>query len=105
MSHKKAKKLSKKLKEALVEHLNVARMDSMFGDGLEEDYLTDGVTIRGTSEMSDKELVEEWGIQIGADTREEEDSLEDRDENDEYQLYLEGCQALGMKTATGGKVV
>jgi hypothetical protein len=99
------KKLPKKLRGTLVENLNVARMDSMFGDGLEMDYLTDGVTIKGTSEMSDKELVEEWGIQIGADTIETEDSQDDRDSNDEYQLYLEGCQALGMKTATGRKVV
>lgn len=52
--------LSKQSRTALEECLYDNRKDCMFGDGIERDYIMDGVIIVGLNDMSDSELIEEY---------------------------------------------
>jgi len=52
-------------------------MDTMFGDGLEEEYIFCGITWKGLNYMTDQELVEELKIQVGADDSDFDPDLED----------------------------
>ena len=66
-------KLSKKLREKLVEELAVGRADTMFGDGQEEDYIYNGITIVGLSYMTDAELIKEYKEDmLGVDPKDEQ---------------------------------
>jgi len=76
-------KLQDDLRQKLEKTLNQYRLDTMFGDGLEMDYLEYGITITGTEEMTDSELVQEFAEQIGAD---EEDFEPDKDDGN-HNLY------------------
>ena len=60
-------KLPKKLRTELEQKLNQYRLSSMFGDGLEIEYLEAGVKIIGTEEMDDEQLVDHFAQEIGAD--------------------------------------
>lgn len=51
--------------------------DSMFGDGLEDDYIRDGVTIIGLDHMEDKDLISEL------------EELVNDDEDDEFFELLQ----------------
>lgn len=59
--------MSDTTREAICEELFNSRMSYMFGDGLEQDYARDGVTIVGLNEMSDTELLEEYEQVAGED--------------------------------------
>ena len=60
-------KLSDRDRELVKKALYQSLMDTMFGDGLEEEYIFCGITWRGLYYMTDQELVEELKIQVGAD--------------------------------------
>ena len=64
--------LSDSLKKEIVKELYQIRLDGMFGDGLERDYIMDGVTIVGLNDMTDDALVEEYRESVDND---EEDAL------------------------------
>jgi predicted XRE-type DNA-binding protein len=55
---------SPRLNDALREKLRVALaqalVSAMFGDGLELDYVLDGINFKGVKNMTDLELVEEY---------------------------------------------
>jgi len=53
------------IKEEVKNFLYGRRIDAMFGDGMEEDYIWNGVSIQGLNEMNDEELLEE--LQEGFD--------------------------------------
>jgi hypothetical protein len=55
-----------------------SKRDGMFGDGLENDYIWDGVDIQGVDNMSDDELIDEMEMYCG-----------DCQEREEYKLYQE----------------
>lgn len=44
-------------REDFLANLSDALRDSMFGDGLEEDYIQDGFEFKGLNNMSDEELI------------------------------------------------
>jgi hypothetical protein len=48
------------LRQELKEILANDRMDGLFGDGMEMEYIMGGCTIVGLNEMSDEELVNEY---------------------------------------------
>ena len=56
MARRKTVKLTR---DELKQILARSRMDTMFGDGLESDYIWEGTTIVGLNEMSDEELIAE----------------------------------------------
>ena len=64
--------LSESLRNELKEELYQIRLDVMFGDGLERDYIMDGVTIVGLNDMTDDALVEEYRESVDND---EEDAI------------------------------
>lgn len=47
------------IKGEIINFLYKRRLDNMFGDGMEDDYIWNGVIIQGLNEMSDEELLEE----------------------------------------------
>jgi len=64
--------LSGPLKKEIIKQLYEIRLSGMFGDGLEHDYIMDGVTIIGLNDMTDDALVEEYRESVDND---EEDAL------------------------------
>jgi hypothetical protein len=69
-------KLSDDVKSELIEVVAGALRDNMFGDGLEDDYIMDGINFVGLNNMSDAELVEEYAQ--GVDEDDDDDDLLDR---------------------------
>jgi len=67
--------LNDSLRQELIEVLAHERLQVLFGDGLEMDYVMDGCNIVGLTQMNDEELVEEY-----------EDY--NNDENDEFLIKL-----------------
>lgn len=53
-------KLSDSTKEQLKEQLVKILYNGMFGDGLEREYIMDGVSFKGLNNMTDEELVDEY---------------------------------------------
>ena len=49
--------MNKKLRDKIKHTLAVHRMDTMFGDGIERDYIYEGATIIGLDEMDDYSLL------------------------------------------------
>lgn len=62
-------------REKLKSCLHQWRRDSMFGDGLEDDYIRDGVTIVGLDHMNDEDLVAELTELVDDDEEGEEFEL------------------------------
>ena len=61
-------KLSAKIYDELIEFCKDCRLDTMFGDGMEVDYVLYGCTIiKGLYEMTDDELIEEAECYGGGD--------------------------------------
>ena len=52
--------LPEQLKEDICNELSDYLQDVMFGDGLECDYIWDGMTFKGLNNMTDEELIEEY---------------------------------------------
>jgi len=48
-------------------------LDSMFGDGLEMDYIMDGISMVGLNNLSDEDLVQELKISGTCEDEEDED--------------------------------
>ena len=55
---------SEKTRNEIQKQIAQSRKDCMFGDGLEDDYIWDGVRIVGLNEMDDEELAEEFGSTV-----------------------------------------
>lgn len=53
--------------DELREYLAQSMLDSMFGDGLEKEYIWSGVSIKGVIEMSDEEVLKELEIYMDED--------------------------------------
>ncbi len=53
-------KLTDKQRAKIVEGCADSRRSCMFGDGMEDEYIYDGVQIVGLRQMSDEELYEEY---------------------------------------------
>lgn len=51
--------LSEKTKNEVIDFLFDNLRHTMFGDGLEDDYLRDGVEFKGLNNYSDQELIDE----------------------------------------------
>lgn len=60
-------RLTESTKAEIISFLRDCRMSSMFGDGLEDDYIMNGCSIVGLNEMSDEDLVEEMLCHTGDD--------------------------------------
>ncbi len=60
-------RLNDAVRDKLKQVLANDRMSSMFGDGLERDYIMDGCTIVGLNQMSDEDLVEEYEQGVSED--------------------------------------
>lgn len=52
--------LTETTRNEIKKHLIDWFLDTQFGDGLEREYVTDGVTIKGVNEYTDEELIEEY---------------------------------------------
>lgn len=59
--------LSSKTKDELQKFLADMRMDNMFGDGMEDEYVWGGVVIVGIHDLTDKALVDECETYGGGD--------------------------------------
>lgn len=70
--------MKKATRDKVKELLFQWRMDSMFGDGLEADYIRDGVHIVGLNEMSDDDLLSELEEMAGED-----------DDSEEFELLMQ----------------
>lgn len=55
-------KLTDKQRKKLKEYIFDSCMSSMFGDGLEADYVRDGISFKGINNMTDDELLKEAGL-------------------------------------------
>lgn len=51
--------ISEKTKDEVIEELADWLKSGMFGDGLEDDYVRDGINFKGLNNMSDQELLDE----------------------------------------------
>lgn len=74
-------KLNDDTREAIVEHLVYSLSNVMFGDGMEEDYVRDGMGFVGVNNLSDSELLEELAS-IG---------------HEEHELYIKGMAELAVE--------
>lgn len=59
--------LSKSQRDKLILLMKDKRMSTMFGDGLEEEYILNGCDMVGLNQMTDKELVEEYEEHVDCD--------------------------------------
>ena len=56
--------MTSKLRKALMRFLAEERISTMFGDGLESEYIWDGVIITGLNEMNETQLIEEFEMML-----------------------------------------
>ena len=61
------KLLSESSRQKVVDFLSSKKVDCMFGDGAEDDYVMSGTTIIGLEEMTDVELVEDLKFYVDDD--------------------------------------
>ncbi|MCK5601394.1 hypothetical protein KAR91_05990 [Candidatus Pacearchaeota archaeon] len=73
MTHKK---LSKKTRKKIIQVAYSYLYDSMFGDGLEKDYIMDGINFIGLNNMNDEELIQELELS----------GIDDFGEGEDYEL-------------------
>lgn len=55
---------SKEVRDKLKVYLHDRCKDGMFGDGLEDDYIDGGISFTGLNNMTDEELIEEYGRSV-----------------------------------------
>lgn len=60
-------KLSDQTRSEIVDYLFDVLRDSMFGDGLEHEYIKHGVSFKGLNNMTDQELVEEYEMYMDSE--------------------------------------
>ena len=53
------KLLTDEMRKAIKTNLAQTLMDTMFGDGLEEEYIMNGISFKGLDNMTDEELLNE----------------------------------------------
>jgi hypothetical protein len=53
------KLLTDEMRKAIKKNLAQTLMDTMFGDGLEEEYIMSGISFKGLDNMTDEELLNE----------------------------------------------
>jgi hypothetical protein len=82
------KKLSEETKKEMIERLKDMLLEGMFGDGIEEDYILDGINFKGLNNMSDEELLEEFSDVFAM-------YIEDG-EGGEFDLYEKAKKELGL---------
>ena len=59
--------ISEKTKTEAIEFLFDCLRDTMFGDGMEDDYIRDGGSFKGLNNYSDQEILEELLQVTGSD--------------------------------------
>ena len=70
--------LSDELRTNLKSELAAGRLETMFGDGQDEEYVMDGVNIVGLNDMSDADLLKEYTVEqlgLGEDQANDPDEL------------------------------
>ena len=70
--------MNQHFREAVKEVLVDCLMDTMFGDGQEEEYIRQGIEFKGLDNMTDQELIEELKEMIGADSPDFKPDMEDK---------------------------
>jgi len=78
--------LSKELRAKMTQLLGEWLEGGMFGDGLERDYIMDGIEFKGLNNMTDRELYDEF-----------EEMVDKEDDNsEEYELWLQAKDDLEL---------
>ena len=85
--------LSKETRQKLIDTLAASARDSMFGDGLEEDYIMDGLNFKGLNHMDDHELIDEFRMVFGG---EDDELIYDEDQ----ELLEQAIAEAGEKPET-----
>lgn len=52
-------------KEKMIEMLTDFLVNAMFGDGMERDYILNGMTYTGLNKMTDEQLIQEFEMMFG----------------------------------------
>jgi len=75
--------VKKATKKAVIQYLREYLPTVMFGDGLEDDYIMNGIDFKGLDNMTDEELLKELAINADEDMSDDDQS---------YALLKRACK-------------